>query len=342
MIIGTGKNGIVKIHPEALNNNVYAVGIPGTGKTTAMLLMLLREAAAGGQVIVFNWHQCLNHDLLKDNIREQYEQYVEVIDVAKNGIKLPLFEKFTNADGSEEDEVNIFQRITALFKNAVNLTNEQDQQLYECVKAIYKNEMFCNKDLLSIEEWLSSQDKAVARNVLAKIRPFTSGKLLKEGNFMDSNSRIYEIDLNGLEYDTQKTVVKFLMEYLLRLANKGAFLKTGLTLFIDEALNLECGPDSTLFTMMNESRKLELKILLAFPSLFAGRKKNMEVVTQCGTALYFKVSDKDRRNIAKMIDQKEADAYMFALSRLEKGQCFVKGILEVDGQKIDGTVIAKI
>jgi len=340
--IGTTQNGTVTTSEDSLNSNVFSVGKPGSGKTTAMMKILIRQAMEGGTCIAFNWHQCLTRENWLPEVREAYEKYVEVIDLAKGGIELPLFEKLVDASGNDESDINVIQRVTALFKEAVNLTDEQEQYLYNCIKEIYRDEMIEEKNTATIEDWLTAQDKSIARRILSKLRIFTNGELLQNGNFMKSGSRIYEINLNELEYDTQKVVVKFLLSYFMRLANKGLFMENGLTIFVDEAANLDCNPDSTLFTMMNESRKLGLQVLLAFPSLFAGKKKNMEVVTQCGTHLYFNVPDKDRREVAKLIDSKKADAYMYTLSCLKKGQCIVTGNLEVEGREIAKPILVHI
>ena len=66
----------------------------------------------------------------------------------------------------------------------------------------------------------------------------------------------------------------------------------------------------------------------------------MEVVTQCGTALLFQPLDQERRKVAELINLKEADSWVFKLSRLKKGECIACGNFVVGSKEtIDPLVI---
>ena len=116
--------------------------------------------------------------------------------------------------------------------------------------------------------------------------------------------------------------MNFLMDYIFRLAEKGTFREQGLTLMIDEVQNLTYKPNSPINLLLNESRKHNVQLLMATPSL---NKRGMEVLTQCGMCLFFKPIAKDTKKVAEMIDAKDVKRYFQRLSVLKKGEFLAVG-----------------
>jgi hypothetical protein len=316
------------------NGHRAAIGKSGVGKTTAILSGIIDDAKDGEVTVAINWHNCVNRNMIMPELKETYERYCKVIDVAREGIQLPLFEKGTDSSGREESDYNIVQRVTSLLKVATNLSPTQEGEVYKAVKTVQNEDLYRGEGLVSIYDWLLSQDKAVATNAAAKLRPLCGNHILVNGNFWEEGVKIYEFDLNGLQYDEQLVVVRFLLDYFLRLANSGRFLRTGLNLFLDECQNLEFGAGSTMYTLINESRRLNVRLRLAAPTIISSKKKEFEIITQCGVCLYFQPIDKDRRKTAEFISPKDSDSWAFLLSRLQKGQFVATGNFIVDGKPI--------
>lgn len=330
----TKRGNEVFISDNSINLHLFATGKSGTGKTFRILNLITRLAKGGEVTIVINWRNNLNRRTLDPAICEEYEKLVTVIDVGKDGIDLPLFTPIINGNGEKEGGLAVVQRITSILKNATGLSRTQEDITMRAVKDIYRLNLYEQEGLCAVTKWLRTQDKAVADNAAAKLRCLCDMNLFFDGDFWEDDCPIYEFDLNGLEYDDQLVVVKFLLDYFLRLANKGCFLQKGLNIFLDEAQNFDYSDGSTLFTIINESRKLNLRMMLATPSITTSVKKGMEILTQCGTQLYFEPLNSERKKVAQLINPKDVERQIFALTRLEKGECIACGNFMINGKEV--------
>ena len=125
----------------------------------------------------------------------------------------------------------------------------------------------------------------------------------------------------------------------MRLANIGYFLRIPLNIFLDEAQNFDFSEGSTLWTILNESRKLNLRMLLSAPSVVSTMHKDMNVITQCGTQLYFSPLNSERDKIAEMIDPSDTERQMFALSRLNKVECIACGNFIINEKEVSSPIM---
>ncbi len=319
---------------QSSNPHCFAVGKSGCGKTTSMLYQLVQEAEKGKICVVINWHRAIQRESLFPEIRRRYEQHVKVIDVAENGIQVPLFTPCVDTKGQSESEEMLVHRITALLKTSCDLTPTQESQVHLAVKSIYRLGLYKTEGISAVSEWLYQQKKAVAANAAAKIGALSDSNLLKNGNFWNEVAPIVEFDLNGLEYSDQLVVTKFLADYILRLANRGQFLQKGITLFIDECQNLEFHQGSTMSTLLNESRRLNLRVMLAAPTII--HQKGMDVMRQCGLRLYFEPFDHERKLVANFIDALHPEVWVFILSRLKRGEYVACGNFYINGKEVMG------
>ena len=338
-IIGRNKSGHdVRISRNVTNKHVFAMGKSGCGKTTALLSLITQMAEAGEVTVVINWKNSADHSLMQPAIRKEYEQYAKVLDVAHDGIALPLFTRLEKSPGEMENVSTLVQRVAGMLKVAGNLSPQQETTVQEGIKVLYDQGLYPVEGIAALDDYLLKQKKAASKNAASKLRSICRLNLFHDGNFWDDHSRIFEFDLNGLEYDDQLAVCRFLLDYFLRLATKKKFLETGLNLFVDEVQNLDFSQGSTIYTLFNESRRLNLRMLVATPNMVSGLKKDREILAQCGTCLYFQPADNEYRKVAEFIDPLASDKWLFILSRLKKGEYVAKGIFESNGKEIDQPV----
>ena len=269
----------------------------------------------------------MEHELIMLPLREKYKKYAKVIDVAQSGIPLPLFTRETDSSGEQESVENMVRRITSLLKVACNLTPAQEAQVHLAVQSIQKLGLYAEDGIAVVNEWLYRQEKAVAANAAAKLGCICDNNLFVNGDFWEEDVRIYEFDLNGLEYDDQLMIVRFLVDYLLRLANKGKFIQSGLNLFVDECQNLDFNEGSSMFTILNETRRLNVHAMLAAPTILS--KKGMDVMRQCGLCMYFTPFDNERKKVAEYISPLHSEEWLFIVSKLEKGEFIACGYFSV-------------
>lgn len=332
-IVGINKNGeAVTISPSVNNSNMIVTGMSGVGKTSFCITQCIMAAENGEKCIVFNWKNSVNKTTMFPPLMERYKKYTTVVNVANEGIKLPLFRPY---DGIAESNAVIAQRVSSLLKRAANLSPTQESYVYKAALDIMEKELYPSEGIACFDDWLLSMDRATAYNAAAKLRGFFATNTFRDGNFLDEDFQIIEFDLNGLEYEAQTLVVNFMTDYLYRLSHKGRFMQKSIKIFIDEAQNLDFKDSSVMYFLMNESRKLNFQALLAFPSLFAGDKKGMEVVTQAGTCVYFQPASSDRAAVAKLIDPINPESYLHSLAHLGKGEFIAKGIFCVGDKLVE-------
>lgn len=322
------------ISKEVCNRNLMAVGKSGCGKTTEVMKLIIQKAKAGEHVIILNYQDCTRG--LPATLLREYISLAEIIDVSKDGLPIPLFTPQYNEGGDKEGVETMLDRIVKLFKYATNLAPTQEKILKDAVWAVH--EEGADDGMASVADFLRVQNKLVANQTLVKLGLFCKPHFFSGGDFLQFEKNIVEIDLTRMEYDDRMPVVRFLLDFLLRMSLKGKFREKGITILLDEAQNLDFSEDAPIFKLVNESRKQNVCLAFTTPSIMESRKRGMDILTQCGTCLYFSPSDCDRRKIATFIadDPKNTDYWVYVLSKLGRGEFVAKG-----GVAVGETVVSK-
>lgn len=332
VIVGcTRDNKKVYLCGEASNHNILAVGKSGCGKTTELLNLIVQKAKAGEHILVINYRDSTYG--LPAALANEYARLASVVDVVNEGLAVPLFTPQKNADGREESEESMLERIVKIFRYAANLAPTQENILLEALRTTYDQNAYASAGMNVAAEFLSVQNKHVAEQTLSKMKLFFSDNFLHDGDFLAFKKNILEINLNDLEYDDQMTVVRFLLDYLLRMAFKGRFRGSGITIFVDEAQDLDFSKNSPVVTLLNETRKQNVRLMFATPSITEAKKKCNETLAQCGLCLYFSPMDSDRRKVAGFIgtNPRSIDHWVYRLSKLGRGEFVAKGNVALDG-----------
>ena len=84
------------------NKHLAVFGKSGCGKTTYVLTRINQLLSMGFSVVVLNWRKALDHSLMNPEILPEYTKYVKVIDVARDGIQIPLFDPMMDNHGAKE------------------------------------------------------------------------------------------------------------------------------------------------------------------------------------------------------------------------------------------------
>lgn len=334
--VGIDKNGKrVSISDRVTNGHVAISGISGSGKSTEMMSLALQYAMVGNIVIVLNWRRSHDVGCISSKFRRDYMSRRQHIDVAMDGLRIPLFDCCKDMNDRTESVPSVIHRVTNLLAKCGNLTPTQTSVLKNAVAEVAKLGLYKTEGIRSVKRFLETQDYKTALNAAGKLGAVCDENCLVDGNFLEElNGSICEIDVNGLQYDDQTVMVNVFLDFLLRMANLGRFMQKNVTIVIDECQNLNFKPDSTMSVLLNESRKLGVNLVLAAPRMLIGQKNNMSAMQQCGTILNFKPVSEDRRKLAKQIDPANPDAQMFLLSELQTGQFVASGnFLVADREK---------
>lgn len=329
-----GKNGegtLCVVSEEAPNKSLSVCGMSGVGKSTFVFSSAIETAKQGGRTLIFNWHNTVNRKMIMPELRNEYEKYVKVIDVEKEGIAIPLFQQLKNSNGSLESEESVVERVCSLCEDSTDLTKPQTMRVYNAVKDIKQKSLFEDEGIAVIFEWLRCQKKTVADNAAAKMRKLCAHNVFRDGNIFDTDAKIIELDLNALSYDTQLQVVKFMLSYLVQLGSKEFFFEDEMNVIVDEAQNLDYEDGTAIRLLLDEGRKLKLNMLIVFPSLYAGKKKDMTVAIRGATRIFFRPLENEMRAAAECLSTEDADSLVFSLSRLKRGEYIASGEFEIGG-----------
>lgn len=336
--LGTTKKGKdLFLADNLINSTVAVIGSSGGGKTSVLNYLAIQKCQAGEDIIIFDVHNVWDVSKLPQKMKDFYDEHCVIIDIQKDGIKLPLMEKLVDSDENDESRETIEHRVVSLLKNAGGLSSAETSEVATAVTTIVDRNMFQNQGISVLKEFLTMGKRASANHAAGKLRAILEGNIIKVGDFIieDENPHIYVIDANGLEYDDQIVVSRFLQDFLLRSAMKKRFLKRGLTLFIDECQNYGFKQKDPLFTLLNEGRKHRISLVLATQSYTMVGKKEMAVILQAGTTLYFLPRTDERRAIARVIEPSEFSKWLFTLSKMQRGEFIACGKFETeDGKKV--------
>ena len=252
-MIGKSREGNTVYRGHSINEHITIIGASGTGKSTAALKFSLNAVESGNLVIVINWRNSFSADVLGERA-DIYKMQRKIIRPSFEGIKIPLFSPYCSSDNVSEPNALMVNRICKLFAQSVGLSDAQQNAVKQVIEIIEPDD-YHKYGISSLEVLLSSNGNS-AKKAIEKMSPFFMTNLLRDGDFISSESMpIIEIDINDFELSDQKVIVEFLLSWLFQYGQKGGFKERGVVIYIDEAQNLSFKSDSPIYMLLNESRK---------------------------------------------------------------------------------------
>ena len=333
-MIGKSREGNTVYRGHSINEHITLIGASGTGKSTAALKLILNAVESGDLVIVLNWRNSFSADVLGERA-DIYKMQRKVIIPSFEGIKIPLFSPYRSNDNVIEPTALMVNRICKLFAQSVGLSDAQQYKVKQAISDLFELDAYHEDGISSLEVLLSSGGSS-AEKAIEKMSPFFVTNLLRDGDFISSeNMPIIEIDINDFELCDQKVIVEFLLAWLFQYGQKGGFKEHGVVIYIDEAQNLSFKSDSPIYMLLNESRKFNIKLLMAMPSIRAGCKRGMDITTMAGTNLFFKPMATDLEYAAKLIDSGNKSRCIKKLSLLKVGECLATGSFIINNKEVN-------
>ncbi len=327
IIIGQ-RNGYFVENTEAINPHILVTGITGAGKSVFCQSQLVQRAEAGERIIALNYRNVLAREQMIPQIRHRYEKLSYVVHV-RSGVPLPLFTPFVSPCGEAEELKSTCHRISSLLKVAGNLTDAQTRVLNEAVKYVMHKGLYNKMGIKAIGQKLEDIGTPVAHRTLGNLRALIDTNVIVDGDFLDNEARIIELDFSGTEYDDELTIVRFVCDYCLRLAKSKKFAESPITLFLDEVQNFDFSAVSTMRSLVNEGRKMGVTLLMATPSLFTSGQANMKILNQVGTRIVFKPLNNEYKKTAEDLDNRHREYLLCELPDLKRGE-FLYGVSAKD------------
>lgn len=202
----------------------------------------------------------------------------------------------------------------------------------------------CNRsefssDMEAIAYGLKEQEEAAALGAYNHLCPILEGDIFRKSSKKILEGKINVISLKGLNPKTQKRIVEIFLGVMWRQMRIEGRSEKKITLILDEFQNLDFYPGSTLFQMLTEVRKYGVNLILSTQTLTIFSKKELAIINQAATKLFFQQSSTDLKKVSELIETGHKDKWISALSRLRIGQAVTVGKLEIGGRQLHQPVI---
>lgn len=318
------------------NRHLLISGNSGSGKTYCIQALLYELAMQGISSIVFDYTDGFKQskldsvfvDAIKDKINQRY---VKVKKFPINPFQKQMIE--IGDEFAEEDDIDVANRMAAVFTAVYDFGPQQNNVIYEAVKRGFKNNSN-NMNFNYMAEELEGMKSATVDSVISKIRPFLDiNPFNTDENFswkdiVDAKGMVYIVQLTGFDRQIQIMLTEIILWDIWNYCVKSGDEKIPLPIVLDEAQNLNHGLNSPTGKILTEGRKFGLSGWFA-TQFMRGQLKDdeMQRLQQAGQKLYFSPPEKEITDIAKNIDINTQSAKEWAakLTKLKKGECVTCG-----------------
>lgn len=321
-------------HPSLANRHMLIQGKSGQGKTYFIQRMLKELSNQGIPSIIIDYTDGFKKSKLEKAFTVSLGDKIEQHLVLVNKFPLNPFKRnLIELDDEYYPENNV--SVAGRFKSVVNsVYNFGDQQLNTIYNAVLRglNKYGENMDLTKLKDELLSDDSNTSVSVLNKlselldVNPFESNEFDWSNILDESNGKVLIIQLTGLSKDIQKIISELILWDLWYYKANSGSEDNPFVVVLDEAHNLDFGPDSPCSKILTEGRKFGWSGWFATQSIKGSMKPDeIAKLDNAEEKIYFHPTDVS--SIAKSISKNTEDRkrYEKELSQLNKGYCIVQG-----------------
>lgn len=341
-LLGTAENSNRKIyweygHKGLGNRHLLISGRSGQGKTYFMQCLLLEAAKNAIPSIVIDYTEGFLPNQLEPEFVDNVEGKLIQKIVYNEGFPINPFSRNTRDIGGIqllETETDVAERIRSVFAAVYDrLGIQQLNAIYDAtIKGLelYGDQM----DLLKLRKMLEEDKSSYAKTALSQIRPLIDRNPFKIHNTIDwkdiieSDGKIFIIQLTGFNRDVQLVITEFILwdlwNYSIRYGNKN----TPIPVIMDEAQNLDYRENSPSARILTEGRKFGWSAWYATQFLKSQLDTDeLARLQNSSQKVYFAPPEEEIGNIASSLtkDTQERKELEKRLGNLRKGQCIVHG-----------------
>lgn len=310
-------NDIVEVNSDLISNkHLLITGKSGTGKSTFIQKYIESNKKESGIVFIpdftGDW---------KNRIQEERK----VVDCRKEGLPLPVFKRQKVADDLETD-YEMAKRITDVFAEVYRLGSTQSVLLQKVIQSEIEE-----TDEISWKRILKSLMEIGAESLCLKIEEMVESQVFAHMNHEIKFSRINIFDLSGLSLNNQnicmETFLWWSFDYVVRRTEKIPVL-----IVLDEFQRMKLREKSPLLRLLTEGRKYGIELILATQTASLFDKKEMAILEQVGTRIYFQPSESEINMIKRQFPVNIQNKVKERLSQLPVGHALAVGKFKVNGQ----------
>lgn len=325
--ISRGEN--VFIGKGSPNQHVIITGKSGAGKSVRIADIEQKIIEQGGTILAFD----MDGTHLK--ISEKFYHYISA---QRDGLGIKLLDT-TLVDAKKESMMNLVQYIMETIcpremHGAVQLGTVRKAILF----AIQNREKYAS-DMGAILDGLNEQEGPAAVGAYNHLCAILEGNIFRNSAKKIEKNKINIISLQGINPKTQKRVVEIMLSVLWRKMRIEGTAKQRFALVLDEFQNFNFQQGSVLFQMLTEIRKYGVQLILSTQTLSIFNKKELAVINQAATKLFFMQSEPDVEKVADLIEPKRKKKWTEELSHLSVGKAITTGTLEIEGRPVNHPII---
>lgn len=186
-----------------------------------------------------------------------------------------------------------------------------------------------------IEETVAENRDNLGR-ILTRLSPFEYVKSLKisrKNTTGEVTDPIVILDLSGFSDDQRKFLTEFLMCLLWKELYRADFPNRCDVLVLDEMQFLSLKEGSTLATMMRESRKRKLEVVLSTQFIGNYDRPELRALQQVDHTVIFRPTPEEYKKTAQMISIEQVKVWEKIVRELRRGEAVLKGFYTLDDQK---------
>lgn len=318
------------------NRHLLISGNSGMGKTYCIQGLLYELAKQGISTVIFDYTDGFTEQKLDPIFTEALNGKIEEQYVKIDRFPINPFSRHEIQIGSRsmlENDVDIANRLSAVFRTVYKFGPQQKSIIYEAIKSGFKK----YKDNMNFEymvEEIQEMGGGTASTVLSKImpfidiNPFDTTSTFSWEDIIESKGKVYIIQLTGFDREIQLMLTDLILWDIWNYCVKHGDESKPLPIVLDEAQNLSHKSDSPSGKILTEGRKFGLAGVYATQFL-KGALNDDEIqrLQQSGQKLYFGPPENSIMEIAKSIDinAQEAKEWAEKLKKLTKGECVTCG-----------------
>jgi len=328
----------VEIADTALNQHIIISGMSGSGKTVKAQAIELYLAQHGYPVLVFNYHNTHDPTQIFPDIRREYLNLAQSINMYSTGVPISLLEPLTYPDGEVELAADVAGSVVSVFDDVCRLGSSQMARLWRAIEVAIKCKDHFVNDIEAIEYGLRQQEDPVADTVWQKYWQLFSHGIFKDGSGLFYPGQVTVCDLSQFNKLSQTAMTELILSCIWRRAMV-QFTKEPVYIVCDECQVLNWKKNSILPQMLREGRKFNINLILATQTYQTFSKEQRAILQQAGTKLYFAPSGAEIIGIAAHLDKEKQRLWIEKLSRLRTGQCIAEGRFKVGEYTVEKPLI---
>lgn len=328
---------------RAANAHLFCLGSTGFGKTYK-IGKLLKDCIDGKYAaIILDSTNKMKETLLKVGISEEdMEEYF----VREKGLPVNPFKKQRIQIGNrivEEKDSDVAERVLGNLNAVIGKAPRQRARIRKIlIKVIERKNV--SATFLDVRQENLNCDDNVAFALDDKLSALRNLEISEQAIMWNKTleaKKIFIVNLSGYAKEIMQFVSEMILQDIWYFA-KNRVESNEFIVCLDEIQNFDFSKDNIICDFLAEGRKYGIAIWSAsqnFKSNFPPKIK--ELLMQSGVKLFFKPSDEEARDIAKLIDRRDAAFWEKTLKQLDCGDFVCIGDMHSENCRVAVPIIIK-